>query len=134
MKHALSLSLAIAVAIAAISAPVLAAEDAHHPAAKAVPGKAGPDTARMGSQMKAMNEMHEKMMAAKTPQERDALAAEHMKLMQQSMSMINDMAPGVMGGQRGDMTARHQAMETRMELMRGTMQMMMDRLLAAPAK
>ena len=42
-------------------------------------GKAGPEMARMDTQMKAMREMHDKMIAAKTPEERNALTAEHMQ-------------------------------------------------------
>ena len=70
-------------------------------------------------------------MSAKTPAERDALTAEHMKIMQDSMTMMNGMSPG---GMKGDMAARHQTMEARMEMMQATMQMMMDRLPAAPPK
>ena len=45
--------------------------------------------------MKMMQEMHQKMMAAKTPQERQALMAEHMKAMQDGLSMMCEMgAPG----------------------------------------
>lgn len=91
----------------------------------------------MNSQMMAMQAMHDKMMAAKTPAERDALTAEHMKVMQDSMTMMNSMSPGGMGGMggmKGDMAARHQTMEARMEMMQATMQMMMDRLPAEPAK
>ena len=141
----LTQSLALVLAMSAVGAPAWAADEdqhqTHHPAGaasasanKAMPGKARPETARTGSQMKAMHEMHDKMMAAKTPAERDALTAEHMKIMQDSMTMMNAMSPGGMGGMKGDMTARHQAMETRMEMMQATMQMMMDRLPAAPAK
>ena len=141
MKIARSLVLVITVA----SASAWAAQDdqhqAHHPtgaatstAAKAMPGKAGPDMARMDTQMKAMQEMHDKMMAAKTPEERNALMAEHMKTMQEGMTMMNGMSPGGMGGMKGDMPARHQMMEKRMEMMQSMMQMMMDRLPAAPAK
>ena len=76
MKLARSLSLALAVT--ALGAPSWAAQDdkhqSHHPAgtasapaSKAMPGKAGPDMARMEIQMMAMREMHDKMMAAKTP-------------------------------------------------------------------
>ena len=90
--------------------------------------------ARTDDQMKAMREMHDKMMAAKTPAERDALTAEHMKIMQDSMTMMNGMSPGGMRGMNSDMAARHQTMEARMEMMQATMQMMMDRLPAAPAK
>ena len=146
MKLARSLSLALA--ISTMGAPAWAADaddhQAHHPAgtasapaAKAMPGKTGPDMARMDAQMKAMHEMHDKMMAAKTPADRDALTAEHMKIMQDGMTMMNGMSPGGMGGtgaMKGDMTARHQTMEARMEMMQATMQMMMDRLPAAPAK
>ena len=84
--------------------------------------------------MKAMHEMHNKMMAAKTPAERNALTDEHMKIMQDSMTMMNGMSPGGMSGMKGDMAARHQTMETRLEMMQATMQMMMDRLPAAPTK
>ena len=43
--------------------------------------------------MKAMDEMHQKMMAAKTPEEKKALMAEHMNTMQEGMKMM-----GMMGG------------------------------------
>ena len=141
MKLAHSLSLALAISISGAHAWAADADphQAHHPAgtastpaAKAMPGKA-----RMDSQMKAMHEMHDKMMAAQTPALRDALTAEHMKIMQDGMTMMNGMSPGGMGGtgaMKGDMAARHQAMEARMEMMQATMQMMMDRLPATPAK
>ena len=35
--------------------------------------------------------MHEKFLAAKTPEERQALMAEHMKLMQDGMAMMKQM-------------------------------------------
>ena len=99
-----------------------------------MPGKASPDMARMDTQMKAMREMHDKMMAAKTPEERNALMAEHMKTMQEGMTMMNGMSPGDMGGMKEGLPARHQMMEKRVEMMQSMMQMMMDRLPAAPAK
>ena len=143
MKLAHSLSLALA--SSAVGAPGWAADaddhQAHHPAGaasapanKAMPARVRPDMARMDTQMKAMHEMHDKMTAAKTPAERDALTAEHMKIMQDSMTMMNGMSPGGMSGMKGEMAARHQTMEARMEMMHATMQMMMDRLPAAPAK
>lgn len=143
MKLAHSLSLALAISTMGTPSWAADADDhqAHHPAgaasapaSKAMPGKARPDMARMDSQMKAMHEMHDKMMATKTPAERDALTVEHMKIMQDSMTMMNGMSPGDMGGIKGEMAARHQAMEARVEMMQATMQMMMDRLPAAPAK
>ena len=141
-------SLLLALAISTIGASGWAADadphQAHHPAgtasapaAKAMPGKARADMARMDTQMKAMREMHDKMMAAKTPAERDALTVEHMKIMQDSMTMMNGMAPGGMGGagaMKGDMAGRHQSMEARMDMMQATMQMMMDRLPGVPAQ
>lgn len=141
MKQAHTLSLAIAAAIAMFGAPAWSADRPNHPAqaasasvANAMPGKDRSDATRMNSQTKAMNEMHDRMLASKTPQERDALAAEHMKLMQDSMALINSMSPGATEIQKGDMVGRHQTMEMRMELMRGTMQMLIDPLLAAPTK
>mgnify|MGYP001787941431 FL=1 len=143
MKLAHSLSLALAISTMGTPSWAADADDhqAHHPAgaasapaSKAMPGKARPDMARMDSQMKATHEMHDKMMATKTPAERDALTVEHMKIMQDSMTMMNGMSPGDMGGMKGEMAARHQAMEARMEMMQATMQMMMDRLPATPAK
>ena len=138
-------SLPLALVIATIGAPTWAAQDdqhqAHHPAGaasasppKAMAGKARPELARMDAQMKAMRELHDKMMAAKTPEARNALMAEHMKTMQDGMTMMSGMFPGGMGGMKGDMAAHHQMMEKRMEMMQAMMQMMMDRLPDAPAK
>ena len=52
--------------------------------------------AAMEPRMKAMQEMHQKMMNAKTPAERQALMADHMKAMQGGMAMMQGMSP--MGG------------------------------------
>ena len=136
-------SISFALAITAVSAPNWAAQEdqhqAHHPegTASAPAPKAMPGKTRMDSQMKAMHEMHDKMMAAQTPAERDALTAEHMKIMKDGMTMMNGMSPGAMDGtsaMKGDMAARHQAMEARVEMMQATMQMMMDRLPSTSAK
>ncbi len=99
--------------------------------------------ARMDAQMKTMQGMHEKMMNAKTPEERNKLMAEHMKTMQDGMAMMGGMSSGGMGdmkgmqgmqGMTGDMGARQQMMEKRMEMMQTMMKMMMDRMPAAPTK
>lgn len=85
--------------------------------------------AGMDQHMKAMQVMHEKMAAAKTPAERQALMVEHMKLMQDGMAMMKSM--GAMQGGKGmdaDMGARQQMMEKRMDMMESMMQMMMDRM------
>ncbi|WP_114968569.1 hypothetical protein [Rhodoferax ferrireducens] len=99
--------------------------------------------ARMDAQMKTMRDMHEKMMNAKTPEERSKLRAEHMKAMHDGMDMMGGMSPGGMGGMKGmmgmqgmagDMGARQQMMEKRMDMMQMMMKMMMDQTPAAPAK
>lgn len=99
--------------------------------------------ARMDTQMKTMRDMHEKMMNAKTPQERSKLMAEHMKTMQDGMEMMGGMSGGGMGdmkgmqgmqGMTGDMGARQKMMEKRMEMMQIMMKMMMDQMPTAPAK
>jgi hypothetical protein len=133
-----------------------AAEHAHHHPDIAVAdqpstGQAGPAAgpagadrmAAMDRQMKAMREMHEKMANAKTPEERDALMAGHMKTMREGMAMMDMMGgPGMgpMGGMQGGkpmpgtMNERQQMMEKRMDMMQSMMQMMMDRLPAPATK
>ena len=60
--------------------------------AAAAPGMAKHDhMAMMDAQMKTMQGMHDKMMAAKTPEERSKLMAEHMKSMQSMQSMMQMM-------------------------------------------
>ena len=95
----------------------------------------------MDAQMKSMREMHEKMMNAKTPDERNKMMAEHMKSMQGGMAMMGGMGGmGGMGdmkgmqGMSGDMMAHHQMMAKRMEMMQMMMKMMMDRMPDSPAK
>ena len=88
--------------------------------------------AKMDAQTQAMPAMHEKMIAAKTPEERSALMAEHMKTMQDGMAMMNGMPAGSMKPMKGHMSMHHQMMEKRMEMMGASMQMMMDRSPPAP--
>jgi hypothetical protein len=94
----------------------------------------------MDAQMKTMQGMHEKMMNAKTPEERSKLMAEHMKTMQDGMAMMDGMSGAGMGGMKGmagmtgDMGARQQMMEKRMDMMQAMMKMMMDRMPAATAR
>lgn len=64
---------------------------AHHPPGAAAPSTS-PSPAQVDEQMKAMRAMHDKMMSAKTPDERQALMAEHMKAMRDGMSMMCEMA------------------------------------------
>ena len=141
--------LTLALAFVAVGAPTWAAQDdphkGHHPAGSAsaaatkpVSGKTSPDRARMANQTKAMQQMHDKMMAAKTPEERSALMTEHMKSMQEGMDMMKGM--GGMGGMANpkspatNMTERQTMMEQRMDMMQTMMEMMVDRLPQTPAK
>ena len=86
----------------------------------------------MDQKMMAMRDMHDKMMNAKTPEERSAMMADHMKSMQDGMAMMGSMAgtgkDGMKGGMPADMATHHQMMEKRMEMMETMMQMMMDRM------
>lgn len=90
--------------------------------------------ALMDTQLKAMGKVHDKMMAAKSQEERDALMPEHMQAMQDAATMMNAMAARGMTGMTGDMAAHRRMMEKRMEMMQATMQLMMDRLQVAPVK
>jgi ATP-dependent DNA ligase len=144
------------IAIAATSFGTFAQTDAehaqHHPsaptqkAAKTAVATSKPSAKEavtaMDSKIKVMREMHEKLVAAKTPEERKALMAEHMKAMQDGMSMMGSMdamsgmkdmggaASGVKNekGMSMNMMDHHEMMEKRMEMMSAMMQMMMDRL------
>jgi hypothetical protein len=128
--------------VAALSTGAMAQSDkdhaAHHPegasapAAKPAPKAALAAPAQMDMQMKSMQEMHEKMMAAKTPEERQALMTEHMKSMQGGMAMMGQMkAPDAKGGGK---SVSPEMMGKRMDMMEMMMQMMMDRDAArAPA-
>ena len=103
--------------------------------------------AAMDPRMKAMQEMHQKMMDAKTLAERQALMADHMKAMQGGMAMMKDMpGPGGMGAMgtspmagMGDgkpmpaeMAKHHKMMADHMAMMQMMMDMMGDRMPPAP--
>ena len=119
-------------------------QDAHHPestdatqnnpTAPARPADAG-RSAMPGyaSQMQAMQQMHDKMLAAKTPEDRHALMAEHMKLMRSGMAMMGEMGSGMMQGPSGHMAGRNGTLEQRMDMMQAMMQMMMDGMAAMPS-
>ena len=139
----------LVLAIAALSASAQTTTDhaVHHPAQGASsPWSAAERMAGMDAHMKAMQAMHDKMAATRSPEERQALMAENMKLMQDGMTLMGGMGPGMgmgmmgggmggPGGMRGGaMTpeARQQFMEKRMDMMQSMMQLMMDRMQAAP--
>ena len=106
--------------------------------------------------MKAMQDMHQKMVNASTPADRQALMADHMKVMQGGMAMMKEMQAmhgaggaggmggmGMMGssgnaapmagmgdgkGMPADMAKRHQMMADHMAMMQMMMDMMADRM------
>ena len=108
----------------ALTAPVLPADEAHHPDQKGAPAKAAPKDAKapaakdggmpMGMMQDNMLKMHEQMhkiMQAKDPKERERLKQEHMKMMQEHMKSMHGMmgngmmGSGMMGGDgKGGMT------------------------------
>jgi len=140
MTHLRSISLAIALA-ATLTLAACNTAPAMPMGSATARSTASPDhMAKMDAQMKTMQGMHEKMMSAKTPEERSKLMAEHMKTMQDGMAMMGGMSGTGMGdmksmpGMAGDMGTRQQMMEKRMEMMQTMMKMMLDRLPATPAK
>lgn len=139
-------TLALAVVLAA-TPWVAFADDAHHPessAPKIAPVKAteavnadksGDQLAKMDAQMQLMRQMHEKMMAAKTPEERKALMGEQMKTMRDGMAMMNGMPMmnGMMDKGAKGKAMSPKSMQKQMDMMTMMMQMMMDRMeVAAP--
>ena len=135
----------LALLVAVLSGPGFAAEpdehSGHHPASsagaaapKAKAPKPSADMRRMDAQTDAMKAMHEKMMSAKTPEERSALMGEHMKTMGAGMSMMKDMPKGTgdLKSAKG-MAECHAMMEKHMAMMGAAMEMMSDRL-PQPAK
>jgi hypothetical protein len=89
--------------------------------------------AAMDPRMKNMWQMHQKMMDAKTPGERNALMTDQMNLMQNGMSMMGGMGAGAMMGKPGHMATRQVMMEQRLDMMQSMMQMTMDRMQSVPA-
>ncbi len=165
--QAMAVALAIGLSAVAASAQTAAEHAQHHPDGAAPAAVQAPaatpeqQLSAMDKQLQRMREMSRKMADAKTPQERQALMAEHHKTMQDSMKMMGQMqgmppaGMGMMGmmangagtpgktatspspamGQQmmGGMMQRHAMMEKRMEMMESMMQMMMERLPADAA-
>ena len=115
-------------------------------------GAGGMSKAAMEPRMQAMQAMHQKMMAAQTLIERQALMADHMKAMQDGMAMMKEMhAMPAMGGKAGmagmaglagmaesgckpsEMAGPHRMMGDHQAMMQMMMNMMVDRMPAASA-
>jgi hypothetical protein len=101
---------------------------------------------QMDEHMKTMQTLHDRMMSATTPEERQRVMDEQRKEMQGSMGMMNQMMQGGttsggmgtgMMGQKGkpaDIGAQMQMMQKRMDMMQMMMQTMMDQqgMMAGP--
>ena len=106
--------------------PVWAAEEpAHEHSHVTAPAASLVEPSMPMMTMQKMRAMHESFMAAKTPAERQALMADHMKLMQEGMTEMQNM--GAPRGQHGNSA---DAMRQRMDMMTMMMQMMMDHQIA----
>lgn len=95
MKAKFSYAMPAALVLAAITLTACVTDPAaqtrhrqHHPDAAVTQGKMGMGAGPMGkgmmmsdAEMKSICDMHEKMMGAKTPEERRSLMTEHMKTM-----------------------------------------------------
>ena len=129
MRSAITLIIVAALSSAA-AAQSSQEHAAHHPpdAAASAPKAAAKrppttDAAQMDARMKSMREMHDKMMSAKSAEERQALMADHMKAMQDGMSAMSQMkGQGGRGAPMGGAT-----LGQRMDMMEMMMQMLLDR-------
>lgn len=113
---------------------------AHHPEGSAtatatIQGTPMPTPAAeaFNRQMQAMDAMHKKIQAARTPAKRAALLGEQTKLMQSGMAMMGQMRSAAPAGAEGipamgDMMGMYMQMERRMAMTEQMVQMMMDRL------
>lgn len=93
------------------------------------PGAAQPSAqeqlATADGHMKAMQAIHQRLMAARTPQERRALMAEHSRAMRSAMTAMEGMQHGPM--RRGPGMAGPHVHE-QLAMMQVMMRMMMDRI------
>ena len=140
-------SFAIAVGtVALLAAGMPLAQNAKAPAPNpgATTTQSGPSMSmssqmgQMDEHMKKMQALHDRMMSATTPEERQKAMDEQRKEMQSGMAMMNQMMPGgamtgdmgrgMMGpqGEPADFNAKMQMMQKRMDMMQMMMQTMMD--------
>lgn len=130
--------LTLAVAVPASLAADEVDHSKHHSAAsqpgdKVQPGatvkKPAPlPVSQVEPQMKAMQAMHEKMMQAKTPEEKKSVMQEHMKMMHEGMAMMKAMGPAA------NEKATPEMMQQKMEMMQSMMESMMDHMEACMPK
>ena len=133
MKFTHSIAAIVGAALVTLSAFAQDNHQAHHPAGAsptAAETPRAPTTEGMDAQLKSMQAMHERMVAAKTPAQRKALMAEHMQAMRAGMAMMGAMKDGAESAPTAE---RQQMLEMRMDKCQSMMQMMMDRM-PEPAK
>ena len=123
MRKLISVTVMMAFCLSAPISTSLAAEGtgAEHDHAHTAPQ---PKQEQIADQMTRMREMHEKMLAAKTPEERQELMAEHMKVMQDSMGIMKNMMSGDSSGKMDCMSAG--TMKEHVSMMDMMMTMMKD--------
>jgi hypothetical protein len=147
MEIHMTRSFAVAVgAVALLAAGMPLAQDTKAPASK--PGvtatqskpsmSMSSEMGQMDEHMKKMQALHDRMMSAATPEERQKAMEEQRKEMQSGMAMMNQMMPGgamrgemgrrMMGpqGEPADANAKMQMMQKRMDMMQMMMQTLMD--------
>lgn len=151
MKRSVAIAIGTVLAFAA-GAPL--AQDAKAPASTSSatatqprsPANTSSQMGQMEEHMKKMQTLHDRMMNATTPEERQKVMDEQRKEMQGSMAMMGQMmhgsgTTGAMGtgmmGQQGkpaDTGAQLQMMQKRMDMMQMMMQTMMDQqgMMAGP--
>ena len=106
-------------------------------------GGEGMSMAAKEPRMKAMKDMHQKMMNARTPAEKQALMADHTKAMQDGMAMMKQMHGGKQGMagmtsmgdgnvMQAEMAKREQMLADHAAMMQMMMDMMMQRMPASP--
>lgn len=89
------------------------------------PAMMGPGGPGMETHMRQMQEMHSRMMAATTPEQRQALRAEHQRAMHGGMAAMQE--------QMGAMQRSGQCSPEMMQRQRNMMQMMMQMMEETPA-
>ena len=97
MKFTHSIAAIVGAALVTLSTFAQDNHQAHHPAGAsptAAETPRAPTTEGMDAQLKSMQAMHERMVAAKTPAQRKALMAEHMQAMRAGMAMMGAMKDG----------------------------------------
>jgi hypothetical protein len=146
-EHVMKKSTVFAIAIAALFSGTVALAQSTNPATpsgKAAMAQSMPSMVQMDEHMKKMQALHDKMMSAATPEERQKAMDEARKEMQDGMATMKPMMQGggmMSGGmmtQKGkpsDTATQMQMMGKRMDMMQMMMQMMMDQQgMMAPPK